>query len=173
MDSKDPKQALMPIPPKAITFAIAGVNFCDEEIAKTVPEFELLNKFNAVHGGWFNVVPSKKQSARKTRGKKPERNWQAARQNGPRPLVIGKGKKVGVKPELAIQKPKWWDVVAQPMPGAKDVGRFSYAKALSTVWTASASTEGGGSTISSPPTSVADDLSIHGEKIAWDEDVQV
>lgn len=84
---------------------------------------------------------AKKQPARKAgRGKKVY-NWQAARQNGPKPLIIGKGKKVET---------------SEP---AKPAGK-AVEKATSK-----------DSVVSTPATSVADDaLSTKSEKTDWAED---
>ncbi|KAI4146613.1 MAG: hypothetical protein LQ341_002036 [Variospora aurantia] len=72
---------------------------------QTPDETELLANFDVVHGGWA-TIPVKKQAARKSCSKRPEQNWQAAKQAGPRLLIIGKGKKaeataIAVVPEQA------------------------------------------------------------------------
>ncbi|KAI4201496.1 MAG: hypothetical protein LQ348_001633 [Seirophora lacunosa] len=146
----DPKQAHLPAPPRAITLALAAVNFRhDEKITQDLAATELLAKFDVVHAGWA-TVPVKKQPARKGRGKRPEWNWQAARQNGPKPLVIGKGKKVEAAAEV---------VAPRQAPVGGNAGRTPNAKTISTAAPAS-----------TPATNVADDSSVGGVKIAWAED---
>lgn len=78
-------------PPKAIIIALSNIEWHGEDNV-SLDDLKLMEKWNAVHGGWMNV-PVKKQKEQKGRGKKPERNWQAAMQNGPKPMVIGSGKK--------------------------------------------------------------------------------
>ncbi|KAL8961882.1 MAG: hypothetical protein Q9193_001624 [Seirophora villosa] len=142
----DPKQAHLPAPPRPITLALAAVNFRhDEKTIENLAATELLAKFDLVHAGWA-TVPVKKQPARKGRGKRPEWNWQAARQNGPKPLVIGKGKKVEAAAKV---------VAPRQAPVGGNAGRTPSAKTISTAAPAS-----------TPATSVADDSSVGGVKIA-------
>ncbi|KAL8652647.1 MAG: hypothetical protein Q9210_002557 [Variospora velana] len=138
----DPKQAHLPAPPRAISLALAA-------IIKGLDETELLAKFDVVHGGWA-TIPVKKQAARKGRSKRPEQNWQAAKQSGPRLFVIGKGKKaeataISVAPEQA------------PVRGLAE--KTSCAKTIATAAPASTSA-----------TSVTDDSRSGGVKIDWAED---
>lgn len=102
----DRKQRNQAEPPKAIIIAMSNIDWHGEDNV-SMHDLKLMDRWNAVHGGWTNV-PVKQQKVRKGRGKEPERNWQAAMQNRPKPMVIGSGKKTGGT--SPVQKP----VAAKP-----------------------------------------------------------
>lgn len=114
----------MPAPPKAIALAIADIKYFQGD--DCADEIELVQKFDAVHAGWDKVAPVKRQPTRNGRSKRPERNWQAARQNGPKPLVIGKGPKVE---PIAVAEPKPVGKVEKGLSFAK-APAFSVASVL-------------------------------------------
>ncbi|KAI4171558.1 MAG: hypothetical protein LQ343_004150 [Gyalolechia ehrenbergii] len=119
----DRKQRDLPEPPKAIITAMSKIDWHGAENV-AAKDLELMERWNEVHGGWMNV-PVKKQSPRKGRGKTPERNWQAARQNGPKPMIIGSGRKMGsLSP---VQKP----VASMPKVVANTEKEMSFGNALS------------------------------------------
>lgn len=144
MDPTDESQSNLPTPPREVLEAMASVEKYPSEadIHHNYWHVTLLERFEEIHGGWATVGSAKKQKPAARKGKaRKEYNWQAARQNGPKPLIIGKGKKVE-----AVKQ------TAKPVADAENGVSLS-------------------GTVSTPATSVADDaLSLKSEKIDWAED---
>ncbi|KAL8920342.1 MAG: hypothetical protein Q9208_006313 [Pyrenodesmia sp. 3 TL-2023] len=99
MDPTDDAQANLPTPPREVLEALASIEKhpSESDIHHNFWHVTLLERFEEIHGGWTTVSGAKKQPARRKGKGKKVYNWQAARQNGPKPLIIGKGKPVQVK----------------------------------------------------------------------------
>ncbi|KAI4171810.1 MAG: hypothetical protein LQ346_008701 [Caloplaca aetnensis] len=144
MDLTDDSQSHLPAPPREVVEALASVKKfpSENDIRHNFWHVTLLERFEEIHNGWVSVGSANKQPAgRKSKGKKVH-NWQAARQNGPKPLIIGKGKEAEVKG------------TAKPVAEAGKGGE----KASSTL-------------TSTPASSIVEDvLSPKGKKLDWAED---
>ncbi|KAL8748682.1 MAG: hypothetical protein Q9184_007148 [Pyrenodesmia sp. 2 TL-2023] len=104
MDPTDDTQADLPAPPREVLEALASVEKhpSENDIRHNYWHVTLLERFEEIHGGWATVPAKKREStARKGKARK-EYNWQAAKQNGPKPLLIGRGKPVEVKKLAAL-----------------------------------------------------------------------
>ncbi|KAL8895993.1 MAG: hypothetical protein Q9207_007922 [Kuettlingeria erythrocarpa] len=105
MDRTDKSQAHLRNPPREVVEAMASLaeHPSEDDIHHNYWHATLLERFEEIYNGWSIASATKKQpsAGRKGKGKKVY-NWQAARQNGPKPLIIGKGKKVVVKDKKPI-----------------------------------------------------------------------
>ncbi|KAL8720700.1 MAG: hypothetical protein Q9181_007861 [Wetmoreana brouardii] len=165
MDPRVPDQAHLPLAPWKIYGTLDLIEFLGEPFAlpgeDEIPDYAIesrahLNKlvkdFDEVHS--WSPAPAKKGASRKGngmagKGKKPERNWQAAMQNGPKPLIIGAGKKVKAEQQPTGKEP----MLAQQKPAAKVAESSS------------------GASVYSEPSDTTDTLNIRDAKLVWDEDV--
>ncbi|KAL8699946.1 MAG: hypothetical protein Q9201_005714 [Fulgogasparrea decipioides] len=131
MDPRVPDQAHLPLAPWKVYGTLDLLEFLGEPFAlpeeNEIPDYALesrarLNKlikdFDEVHS--WSPAPARKGASRNgtgiaRKGKKPERNWQAAVQNGPKALIIGSGKKAVAKQQPTRKEPE----LARPEPAAK------------------------------------------------------
>ena len=97
----------LPLAPWAIYSALDRIDYfksVGQEAKDVCPEeAELLRKFDAVHAERGFVAPTVlKAGSRK--GKKPEPNWQAKTQSGPKPTIISSAIKKGTEEDKHAQE---------------------------------------------------------------------